>query len=182
MDTILSLKANVTRDEAVRQFQGRGFAPRLRSLMRGPLRSVAAVYVPFRLFRVEIRNAGRTQVQWLALDSVQGAFDPYAFDGGIPAHLLHFVHTRNHPQPALPAEQGRRLVAEKVRRIVFQTGFFRVRNLEIEVDPQSFPFYVPYWIGFSGKRNSAHLPVLDAVRRRKEGPKIRHFFQEWFSQ
>ena len=52
----------------------------LRSLRSGPLRSVADFYIPFRVFEVEINNAGKKDRRILGLDSVTGSLDPYYFE------------------------------------------------------------------------------------------------------
>ena len=56
--TIRSLKANVSREEALRHFTSgtRGVAA---AVLRGRARSMAELYIPYCLFRVNIRNAGR---------------------------------------------------------------------------------------------------------------------------
>ena len=59
MTRIQSLRPNVTREEALQQFSG-GVSGRFRELLSGPLRSLADFYIPFRIFEVEISNAGKT--------------------------------------------------------------------------------------------------------------------------
>ncbi len=70
-----SLKPNVTRNEAVETFRGRGPGAFLTRLRNGALRCVADVYVPFRLYRVEIANGATAQRHWFALDAVNGMLD-----------------------------------------------------------------------------------------------------------
>jgi hypothetical protein len=57
---IQTLRANVSREEAIEQFRARGAARWFRTLTMGELRSVAEAYVPFLLFRVKITNRGRS--------------------------------------------------------------------------------------------------------------------------
>lgn len=183
METILSLRPNVTREDAVRQFQGHGVSGRVRSLINGPLQSLAETYVPFHLFRVEVRNGEHpAQVLWLAVDAVTGALDPYSFDVELPQDQMVRVRTRNRTQPRLSVEQARALVLDKARRIVFGNGFFRLRSLNLQADIVPVEFHVPYWIGFFGRDGNAGLVVMDAVRRRIEGAKGRAFFRDWLRE
>jgi hypothetical protein len=65
------------------------------------------------------------------------------------------------------------------RRIVFAQGFFKVRNLQIKADPIPGEYYVLYWVCFRGAAETAHIAVLDAVRRKREGAKVRHMIETW---
>jgi hypothetical protein len=91
------------------------------------------------------------------------------------------VQTRNRPDSVLNEQQARDLLIERLRRLVFRSGFFRVRNLRIEAEPIKLDLHIPYWIGFSGFSERAHITVIDAVRRRLEGAKVRHFFYGWLA-
>jgi hypothetical protein len=182
METISSLKPNVSREDAVLEFQRKGVTAQVRSRFRGPLRSVALVHIPFRLFRVHISNHGTHDLRWFALDAVTGTFDPYMFDAElVPESLVH-VTTRNHPKVAMPREEAERLLTEKVRRLVFASGFFRIRDFSIQAQAVPLEFHVPYWIGFFGSGPVARFAVIDAVRRCFEGPKVRSFFYDWLRQ
>ena len=63
--------------------------------------------------------------------------------------------------------------------MVFTQGFFRVRDLKIEATPVSGEICVPYWVCFRGSGDRAYLAILDAVRRRPEGAKVRRLVEEW---
>ena len=182
METISSLRPNVSCEDAVLQFQRPGVAAQVRSLFRGPLRSVALVHIPFRLFRIEISNRGTRELRWLALDAVTGSFDPYSFEAEIAPGSLVCVATRNHPMATMSCEEAERVVIEKVRRLVFGSGFFRIRDLSIHTQAVPLDFHVPYWVGFFGSGQAARFAVIDAVRRCFEGPKVRSFFYEWLRQ
>jgi len=80
MPSIRSLKPNVTREEVIRQFSGRGLSATLRNLAYGRLRSVAELYIPFRLFRVQISNGGVSEEKLVAIDAVSGTLDLFQFD------------------------------------------------------------------------------------------------------
>jgi len=179
METIISLKPNMTEGDAVAQFEGRGVAAWARALRQGPLRSIALVHIPFRLFVVEISNYGRHQRRWLAQDAVTGKFDPYLFQGELPAEDLLCVPTRNRAPAALSWDESQQLLTDKVRRSVFGSGFFRVRDLEIHAKATLPEFHVPYWVGFSGLRDTPHVAVIDAVRRNFEGSRVCGFVCDW---
>src|SRR5205823_1644648 len=69
----------------------------------------------------------------------------------------------------------------KVRRLIFSTGFFRVRDLRLSAELIPGEIYVPYWVGFCGRGMLARFSVLDAVRRKPEGAKVRHMLQNWLT-
>ena len=62
---------------------------------------------------------------------------------------------------------------------MFQTGFFRVRDLSFHVERAPLGLHVPYWVGFYGSAEVRRLRVMDAVRRRFEGGKARALFENW---
>src|ERR1700758_1814926 len=80
MRSIRTLKPNVTHDEAIRQFSWGGPAAMFRNLTSGRLRSVAELYIPFRLFRAEIVNRGIAEARLVALDAFSGTLDLYQFE------------------------------------------------------------------------------------------------------
>jgi len=179
---IRSLKANVTREDAIRYFTA-GVANRAMELIRGPVRSLAELYIPFRLFEVKIFSAGREQNQTLALDAVRGVLDLYQFPAADAEQEFLWLETRN----VLPVvadesqseEQLKHRLIEKLRRMIYTRGFFRVRDLKIEAVPLPGEICVPYWVCFRGSGDQVHLAVLDAVRRRPEGAKVRRLIEEW---
>ncbi len=174
-----SLRSNVSREAALAAFRGRGPAGWLRTALHGPLRSVADVYVPFRLFRVHIDTGNGERNEVLALDAVTGNFDLYAFPSTPSNGELVNVITRNCPPATIDADQAVQLMTERVRRMAYSGGFFRLRRLEILVEPAGLDFHVPYWVAFSGWGEQAHLVVMDAVRRRMEGAKVREAIKAW---
>jgi hypothetical protein len=180
MSPIRSLRPNVGQAEAVERL-GRGVAGLAGWLGRGPLRSVADVYVPFRLYRVELDTGSGPDTTWLAIDAVNGSLDPYQFDHAPDGAELVELTTRNRPEPRLPETDSARLLEDKVRRIVFQTGFFRVRRLRFQSELLPLALHVPYWVGFYGRDGALRLRVLDAVRRCFEGGKARALFHEWLA-
>src|SRR4051794_29601181 len=91
---IRSLLSNVTREQAEEHFSQRDPISMSKGLLAGPVRSIADVYIPFRLFRVEITQQERTKSQFLAVDVVKGNLDLYQFDQ-LPDAVI--IETRNCP-------------------------------------------------------------------------------------
>jgi len=177
MSRIQALKPNVTREQAVRHFT-EGTVSRAAELIRGPVRSLAELYIPYRVFQVKIRSAGREQNQTFALDAVRGVLDLYQFPPLSHADLLT-LETRNVLPSGLELSHAEEQLIAKVRRMIFTRGFFRVRDLRIEAIPLPGEFCVPYWVCFRGMVEKANLSVLDAVRRRPEGAKVRRLIEDW---
>jgi hypothetical protein len=175
---IRSLKPNVTREEAIRHFTN-GVLSGAVELIRGPVRLLAEFYIPYRLFQVRIRSGGREQTQTFAMDAVRGVLDLYQVPSLTADDQLLTLQTRNVLPAELNAAQAEERLIAKVRRMVFTQGFFRVRDLKIEATPVSGEICVPYWVCFRGSGDRAHLAILDAVRRRPEGAKVRRLVEEW---
>jgi len=181
MASIRSLKSNVSREEALRHFSPGGISGAWHNATAGPLRAVADFYIPFQIFRVEISNAGRRQEEILGIDAVSGTLDPYRFEHLPETGETIFLETRNCLLPLLDAERARELAITKVQRVLFTTGFFRMRNLAITVHPVPGEIYVPYWVGFRGQDGNARFSVLDAVRRQSEGSRVRRLLHDWLT-
>jgi hypothetical protein len=178
---IRSLRPNVSRDEAIDQFSSGGPVELLRQVAFGPVRSVAEFFIPFRLFQVEIRNSGKRDRRVLGLDVVTGSLDLYHFEQLPGPGEVVVVETRNCPLGLLDDGRALELVIAKVRRVLFTTGFFRMRNLEISAQPVPGEICIPYWVGFRGRGTQARFVVLDAVRRRIEGAKVRTLLKTWLT-
>jgi hypothetical protein len=178
MAKICTLRPNVTQEQAVAQFSSRGLLGSTRAAIFGRLRSVADFYVPFRVFRLDIRNRGRLEHRFLAVDSASGTLTPYSFSQAPTETELLVIESRNHAPASLPQRDAAAIAVTKVQRLLFTTGFFRVRDLQISAEPVT-EIHVPYWIGFRGRGERASFTVMDAVRRRVEGAKVRHMVQNW---
>lgn len=181
MSRIRSLKPNVTREEAVKQFSSGGPLDLLRGLMFGPLRSVGDVYIPFRLFQLDVTDANKHARHFLALESVNGALDLYHFDQIPSSSEVIVLETRNCPLAELDDSRAAELVVEKFRRVLFSRGFFRLRTPQISAVPLPGEIHIPYWVGFRGHGSRARLEVMDAVRRRYEGAKVRKLLKHWLA-
>jgi hypothetical protein len=178
---IRSLKPNVTREQAIRQFLSRGPVALFRQAAYGPLRSVAELYIPFRFFRARVSNQGQTEERLVALDAVSGTLDLFQFDHLPTDAETISLETRNCP-PALQSDPAEvELVILKLRRLLYSRGFFRLRNFEVDATSLSAEIHVPYWLGFRGAGARAHVLVIDAVRRRLEGAKVRRLVEAWLS-
>jgi hypothetical protein len=179
MPHIRSLKANVTREEAIRQFSPTGPIAAFRNAAFGHLRAVAALYIPFRLFRVEIVNRGVPEERLVAIDAVSGMLDLYQFDHLPEAGETIMVETGNSPPADLQNNLATELVVAKLRRVLYSRGFFHMRDLRIAAVPLPAEIHIPYWLGFRGPDHHARLSVIDAVRRRFEGAKVRKLVEAW---
>lgn len=170
---IRCLRANVTQEQALAALESRA------GLLRGRLRQMAAAYLPFRLYHVEVINRGDAKLALYAADAVCGALDLYEFSAAPTDAELMTVTTRNAPTARIEEPLALQLLENKMRRAIFQTGFFGVRGLQIRSRPANFEFHVPYWLGFFGNGERATLQAMDAVRRRFEGAKARAVFSDW---
>jgi hypothetical protein len=180
-----SLPPRVTREQAIDAFRPGTIR---RTLGGAPLQSVADVYVPYRLFRVEIAERMRRQISYVAVDALRGMLDPYQFDRPIEEADLVTMTSPNRLPVALDIDAASQVVIDAVRRILFQTGVYRLRAPRISVQHEPIDLHVPYFLGFygsvdgSGANGSiARLRVLDAVRRRFEGAKARALFEAWLA-
>lgn len=176
---IRSLKPNVSEEEAIAQFQASGPMRWIRTTAIGPLRSVAAAYLPFQLFRVAITNQGQTEQRLLGVDAVTGTLDLFHFEHVPEDGEMIWVETRNCPGTRLDGERLGELLHAKVRRMLYSRGFFRMKELKIVPEVVSLELHVPYWLGFRGSGGEARISVIDAVRRRPEGAKVRTLFESW---
>ena len=179
MTRIRTLKPSVTREEAVAQFAGSGGSKLFRNGFFGPLRSVAEFYVPFRLFRARIVNGGTIDENLVALDAVGGTLDLFKFDHVPTESETVHIETRNCAARELENERALELLVAKLRRVLYSRGFFRMRGLSITATPLDDELFVPYWLGFRGSGNDARVSVIDAVRRRPEGAKLRRLVEHW---
>lgn len=181
MTRIRTLKPNVNREQAVEQFSASGASRLLRNGLYGPLRSVAEFYVPFRLFRAHIVNGGTMDENLVALDAVSGTLDLFKFDH-VPgeSETVH-IETRNCAAPGIDDARATELLVAKLRRVLYSRGFFRMRGLSITASPLDDELFVPYWLGFRGSGNAARVSVIDAVRRRPEGAKVRRLVENWIA-
>jgi hypothetical protein len=178
---IQSLRPNVTREQAMRAFTASGPATWYWKLRSGPLEGIADAYLPFRVYRVRFRAAGAQRTHLFAMDAVNGSLDLFEFPV-LPDHAETLVvSTRNHAPLALSETRSDELLRDKVLRVVFQQGFFKLLSVQLEAERLPGEFHLPYWLGFYGSRDCLHCRVMDAVRRRMEGSKASALFEQWLA-
>jgi hypothetical protein len=199
------LKPNVTQEEAIREFRSGLVRAAYWRILDGPMQRIADAYVPFWIYRVRYPMGGATKTRFFALDAVHGTLDLFEFPR-IPGESdLMERQTRNRLEPRLSADAAHELLRTKVLRVLFQQGFFKLRDFTLEIERVAMEgagadagatqwngedagatrqwgeLYLPYWLAFYGRQQAAKCRVLDAVRRRIEGAKAASFFQEWLA-
>jgi hypothetical protein len=172
------LKPNVTQEEAVRAFSGAGVSALYWRMRSGPLRRIADAYVPYYLCRVKYAGA---PARLFAIDAVDGSLDLFEFPRVPIEHDLLALDGRNRLQATLTEERAAELLRDKVLRVIFQQGFFKIRDARLEITPVRCELHLPYWLGFHERDGSVHCRVMDAVRRRMEGAKASAFFEQWLA-
>jgi hypothetical protein len=176
---IQTLKLNVTQQEALRTFSA-GLSTLYWRMRSGPLRRIADVYVPYWLYRVQYNLGRAAHATLFAIDAVNGSLDPFTFPRIPDLRDLVSIQTRNRVAPSLQQPAAEAVLRQKVLRLIFQQGFFKVRDLQLEIAPLPLELYVPYWLGFYGNA-AARCRVLNAVRRRMEGAKASALFESWLA-
>ena len=177
---IQTLKPNVTQQEALRTFSGVGPSALYWRMRSGPLRRIADVYVPYWLYRTQYNLGRAPHATLFAIDAVNGSLDLFTFPRIPAAGDLISIHTRNRVAPSLTLPAAEAVLRQRVLRVIFQQGFFKVRDLQLELALQPFELHVPYWLGFYGNA-AARCRVLNAVRRRMEGAKASALFESWLA-
>jgi hypothetical protein len=178
--SIRTLKPNVSQDEAMRKFASAGLGALYWRVRGGPLQRIAGIYVPFLLYRVRYEIGSALQTRLFAIDAVDGSLDLFEFPSVPGDAELLALETRNRMSAALSEANAEKLLRDKVLRVVFQQGFFKLRESKLEVIRQPIDLHLPYWLAFYGEE-SVRCRVMDAVRRRMEGPKASAFFEEWLA-
>jgi len=178
---IRSLKPNVTRDEALQTFRAPGPSSLYWRLRTGPLQRIAEAYVPFRLYRVRYRMNKEEVQRIFAMDAVDGSLDLFEFRTAPREEELITVQTRNCLAGTLNEQRAQHVLRDKVLRIVFQQGFFKLREASLEIQVLPGEIHLPYWLGFYGASDALRCRVMDAVRRRLEGAKASAFFEQWLA-
>lgn len=176
---IRSLRSNVTREEATLAFTATGISSLYWKLRIGPLQRIADAYIPFRIYKVRYAAGGGRHVHHFALDAVDGSLDIFEFAKPPGDNETITIVSRNHPPPELPETLSQNLLRDKVLRLIFQRGFFKVRNVQLETEQLPGEIHLPYWLGFYGTSEDLRCRVLDAVRRRVEGARASALFQHW---
>jgi hypothetical protein len=178
---IRCLRPNVTREEAITTFTAPGPASLYWKLRSGSLQRIADAYIPFRIYRVRYPMGGARHTHLFALDAVDGSLDLFEFATPPGDAETVSVSTRNHPAATLSEGRSEELLREKVLRVIFQQGFFRLRKIKLDTERLAGEIHLPYWLAFYGTREDLRCRVLDAVRRRMEGAKASALFEQWLA-
>ena len=165
----------------MRSFSAPGFSALYWRMRIGPLQKIAEAYVPFWLYRVRYEMGRAAHTRIFALDAVDGSLDLFEFPRVPEERELMSIDSRNRLAPTLTEEGAAELVREKVLRVVFQQGFFKLRDARLEIAREPCDMYLPYWLGFYGGNGTVRCRVMDAVRRRIEGAKASAFFEQWLA-
>jgi hypothetical protein len=178
--SIQTLKPNVSQSTALQKFYALGPAALLRNLRLGPLQRIAEVYVPFHLYRVDYDLGREHQSRFFAIDAVEGSLDLFEFPAPPTQDKLLQIETRNALPTNLNDNAVRERLREKVLRVMFQQGFFKLRDANLAIDQIPLDLNLPYWLAFYGKE-TARCRVLDATRNRIEGAKATALFETWLA-
>jgi hypothetical protein len=171
---ITSVKPNITRDQAVGNFRGR-----FNELRHGRLRIAVDFYVPYRFFQMTWDNGRRKSDTILAADAVTGNFDLVEFNQLPGAVERMTVDTRMTVEERVSEEEAYRLVRERMTRLVFMKGFFKLSRVSVEINLAA-SLHLPYWVGVYERHGRAHLEIINALQGRFEGAKLREIVAEWF--
>jgi hypothetical protein len=147
----------------------------------GRLQHIAEAYVPYQFYEVSYVMARAQQTRLFAIDTVDGSLDLFEFPQLPDRQQLVTMETRNRVQSSLPAASADELLREKVLRVIFQQGFFKVREASLNFVRLPDIVHLPYWLGFYSSGEMVRCRVMDAVRRRIEGAKASAFFEQWLA-
>jgi hypothetical protein len=181
LGSIKALKANVTQQEAVLRFSAPGFSSIYWRLRSGRLQKIAKAYVPYWLYRVRYEHVHGGCTRFFAMDAVNGSLDLFEFPHVPSGEEVILDGNRNCLQPTLSEVAAEGILRDKVLRVVFQQGFFRLRMPRLEIAREPLELYLPYWLGFYEGHAGVRCRVMDAVRRRIEGAKASAFFEQWLA-
>jgi hypothetical protein len=179
--SIVALRPNVTQEEAVREFSSRGPSSMYWRMTAGRLQRIAEVYVPYQFYEVSYVMARARQTRLFAMDAVDGSLDLFEFPQLPSRQQLVTTDTRNRVEMSLPAGAADELLREKALRVIFQQGFFKVREASLNFSRKADIVHLPYWLGFYSSGEIVRCRVLDAVRRCIEGAKASAFFEQWLT-
>ena len=166
-------------EAALRRFTTIGGLEIARRWLTGPFHGIAGIYIPYRLYKVTLDDRRIRSARFYAIDAAVGTLDPYEFAKPPQPDAWVSVETRNFHPIRLNQDQTKRLVVEKVRRVLYSRGFFRLANPAISADLLEPEFYLPYWAGFYGNEQNVRITVLNAVRQSVEGSKVRRLVKTW---
>lgn len=164
-------------DDEVRKL----FTNRWRQFRLGRFLFDTSFYFPYHLFRVRVQNGKRDATQFLAIDAVTGNLDLYRFDSAPTDEDFLEVETPQFGPMRLSEDEAFMRLQEKVQRSVYQQGFFQIADLRI-TGKQIALYYFPYQAGFYQRSNQLKIEVVDLIRGRFEGAKVREMVESCLVQ
>jgi hypothetical protein len=173
---ITSIKPTLAREEAVAKFCG-GF----NALRRGRPRIVTDFYIPYRFFRMTWSDGRSSNDAIIAADAGAGRLDLIRFDRLPEEEDRATVDTAMVAEERVNEEEAYRLVRESMMRSMFMKGFFKLRRANVEIELAT-SLHIPYWVGVYERNDRAHFEIINALRGRFEGAKLREMVAEWFHQ
>jgi len=171
---ITSIKSNISRERAVAKFRGR-----FNELRHGRLQMVTDFYIPYRFFRMYRSDRRSSTNTFLAVDAVTGKLDLIQFDRQPEEGSCLTVDTAMVAEERVNEEETYRLVRESMMRSIFMKGFFKLNRVNVEIEMIT-SLHIPYWMGVYERDDRAHLEIINALRGRLEGAKMREVVAEWF--
>jgi hypothetical protein len=176
---IRSLKPVVGHELALRKLSPTGPSGIIRRWMSGELLGLSEIYIPYRLYKVCVDDRSVRTTRCMAVDAVSGNLDPFEFAAPpTPDHCIH-METPNYFPARLSEAETQASAREKVRRLLFSAGFFRLAKPVISSELIQAEFYFPYWAGFYGAAENVQVLMLDAVRGTIEGSKASTSIRSW---
>ena len=179
--SIVAMRPNVTQEDAVREFSSCGLSSMYWRMTAGRLLRIAEAFVPYQFYEVSYVMARAPQTRLFAMDVVDGSLDLFEFPRLPIQQQLVTMDTRNRVAQSLSAGAADDLLREKALRIIFQEGFFKVREASLHFSRKPDIVHLPYWLGFYASGGIVRCRVMDAVRRRVEGAKASEFFEQWLA-
>jgi hypothetical protein len=180
--TICSLRHEADPTIALRKLASPDIGGLLQRWWSGPLRGVAEIYIPYRLYTVSFEDRRFRRVQHHALDSASGTLDPYQFAALPESQEWTEVEAPNCHPVKVEERRTRELAIETVRRRLFSRGFYRLTAPRFTAELIHPEFYLPYWVGFYGDDRNLSLKVVNALRQTMEGGKVCHLLKAWLME
>ncbi|MBO0862173.1 MAG: hypothetical protein J2P21_27495 [Chloracidobacterium sp.] len=173
---ITSIKTKISREQAVAKFRDR-----FNELRYGRLQMVTDFYIPYRFFRMNRSDRRSSTRTFIAADAVTGKLDLIQFDRQPEEGACLTVDTAMVAEELINEAETYRLVRESMMRSIFMKGFFKLSRVNVEVE-MIRSLHIPYWTGVYERGDRAHLEIINALRGRFEGAKIREVLAEWFQR
>jgi len=147
-------------------------------LRHGRLRLAVDFYIPYRFFKLTSGAARNRNTTYFAADAVTGALDLIEFKQAPSEQEMSCFETERFAEVGIDDEEAIRQVRERLMRLIFMKGFFKLSQVEMEIELVA-SLHIPYWVGVYERRGVAHLEVINALQGRFEGAKIREILAKW---